>query len=474
MTRTMRRALVAVLFLVLGAGCAGPRGSRSVHSGDPADSSETWLATYLAGQRVGYSVFREERAGEGYRFSSLSRLTLSMMGRTQFMRVKSSARVGPNLTLEAFEFELSTQDGAFSGSGRVKGTELRLKGGKEARERVIQLMEPLYPAEALGRLVVSRNPGSGARLSCLVLDGAVMDTMRAEVRVVGRDTLDGAGALRVAVRRAGMEATVWLDSAGRVLKEETPLGLNSVRVTQQEALAGENDAGRLDVLKLFRVEVEKPIAEPESVKRVVLELDGVDTTEYRLTGSTQRVVGAAPLRVENTRIALPTEPVPLPVRGEDELLRPTLSVQSDNPAVAARAREIVAGAKDAVLAVNRLLAWTYTALEKEATASFPNAVDVLRRRKGDCNEHAVLFAALCRAAGVPAKVVVGLVYLDGAFYYHAWNEVFLGYWIPVDPTFGQLPASALRLRLVEGEMSSQAQVLGVVRRIAIRITAVEQ
>ena len=58
--------------------------------------------------------------------------------------------------------------------------------------------------------------------------------------------------------------------------------------------------------------------------------------------------------------------------------------------------------------------------------SIPNALEVLQSKKGDCNEHTVLFNAFARAAGIPAKTVVGVVYLRGAFYYHAWSEVWLG------------------------------------------------
>jgi len=465
----MQRLLIATLVL----GCAGPRGRGPVPVARAADSNETWLATFLSGQKVGYSVFREEPAGTGYRFSSLSRLTVSMMDRPQFMRVKSSVKTGADLTLEAFEFELSSQDGAYSGSGRKRGKELRLKGGKPAKEKVIRLKEPLYPVEALGRLIAGRNPAPGARLSFMVFDGAVMDTMRAEVAVHGPERLGDESALKVSVRRVGMEAVVWLDSAGRALKEETPMGLNSARVTQEEALAGVNEAGKLDVLKLFRVEVETLVPEPDRVSRVSLELEGVDTAFYRLDAPTQRIVSSEPLRIEVFRPEVPAGPVALPVRGQDGFLKPTLSVQSDDRAIAGKAREVGAGSRDAVQVARRLLDWTYQALAKEATASFPNATDVLRSMKGDCNEHAVLLAALSRAAGVPAKVVVGLVYLDGAFYYHAWNEVFLGDWIPVDATFGQFPASPLRLRLVEGELASQAQVLGVVRKLGIRVVSFE-
>ena len=82
--------------------------------------------------------------------------------------------------------------------------------------------------------------------------------------------------------------------------------------------------------------------------------------------------------------------------------------------------------------VRRILNWVHETIEKRGTVSVPNALDTLKMKAGDCNEHAALFAALARAAGIPAKVSVGLVYTRDRFYYHAWNEVFLGHWVAVD------------------------------------------
>jgi hypothetical protein len=59
--------------------------------------------------------------------------------------------------------------------------------------------------------------------------------------------------------------------------------------------------------------------------------------------------------------------------------------------------------------------------------------------------------------------------MNRAFYYHAWNEVFLGKWIPADATFGEFPASALHLKLAEGDLSQQAEILGLVGSIKIEV-----
>ncbi|MFO7649823.1 MAG: transglutaminase-like domain-containing protein, partial [bacterium] len=183
----------------------------------------------------------------------------------------------------------------------------------------------------------------------------------------------------------------------------------------------------------------------------------------------QRLLGASPLVVEVTAAAVPDKPLPLPIGAEPDFLKPSVAIQSDDPEVRAKSREATGDAREATAAARKLVSWAFTLIDKEATASYPTALDVLKHMKGDCNEHAVVVAALARAAGIPAKVAVGLVYLNGAFYYHAWNELYLGHWVPVDATFGEFPASAVHLKLAEGELSQQSEILGIVGRVKIKV-----
>lgn len=237
----------------------------------------------------------------------------------------------------------------------------------------------------------------------------------------------------------------------------------------QELLAAGEGEARFDVLTMFRVPVDTIIPADRPVSRVKLELTGIDPKEYQLDGPGQRVKPGSPLVLEISTPAIPGAPVPLPVQGQDEFLRPSVSMQCDDPRIKAKAVEALGSEADAVAAARKLVSWVFTVVDKEATASFPTALDVLDHMKGDCNEHAVFYAALARAAGIPARIAVGLVHMNGAFYYHAWNEVYLGEWIPVDATFGEFPASALHLKLAEGELSKQAEILGIVGTIGIRV-----
>jgi len=88
---------------------------------------------------------------------------------------------------------------------------------------------------------------------------------------------------------------------------------------------------------------------------------------------------------------------------------------------------------------------------------------------GDCNEHAVLLAAMARAAGIPAQIEAGLVYMKGRFYYHAWNVLYLGRWITADSLMGQIPADVTHIRLVRGEPDSQMDLIGVIGKVKLEI-----
>ena len=103
---------------------------------------------------------------------------------------------------------------------------------------------------------------------------------------------------------------------------------------------------------------------------------------------------------------------------------------------------------------------------------------MLRQREGDCNEHTYLFVALARAAGLPARIHVGLVYsgMDGqpgVFYYHAWPSVYVGEWVEMDPTLGQPTVDATHLSLVTGELADQLKLLGLFGRARVDIVGEE-
>jgi len=92
--------------------------------------------------------------------------------------------------------------------------------------------------------------------------------------------------------------------------------------------------------------------------------------------------------------------------------------------------------------VHTLCSWHRVLDYVANTAEDKGALWALQNGKGDCTEFSCLLVALCRAAGVPARWVLGITYADNPEdLIHSWAEVYLQGigWVSVDPTWGRFP-----------------------------------
>ena len=139
----------------------------------------------------------------------------------------------------------------------------------------------------------------------------------------------------------------------------------------------------------------------------------------------------------------------------------------DVTAVKDTADKIVGNEKNAYTACSKIRKWVHANMTTRADIGITRAAsDVLKSKVGVCRDYAILFAALARSAGVPAKVVSGLIYTDKAFYYHAWVECYVGEWVPFDATMDSDFVDATHIKLVGGDATSMfglAKVIGTLK-----------
>jgi transglutaminase-like putative cysteine protease len=275
----------------------------------------------------------------------------------------------------------------------------------------------------------------------------------------------------------------WIDQQGRVVQGYQPGGITlkrmayeiafeNWRITRDAKAATAESAG--DIIERTAIAA-KAVTGRARLSSLSVRLSGVDLKGYQLPGGRQAITGDT-LRVtrEGTEAltaaySMDREQTPeFRARFKAELSAEPL-LQVGNILLVQKAVAIVGLERDPRAIAEKLNRWVYDSLKKEVTFSIPNALDVLRARKGDCNEHTQLYVALARSLKIPARIATGLAYVRGKFYYHAWPEVFLGDWVAVDPTFGQFPADAAHLRFAIGGLTQQAELVRLVGNLKIDV-----
>jgi transglutaminase-like putative cysteine protease len=303
------------------------------------------------------------------------------------------------------------------------------------------------------------------------------------LRVGARELVRAAGrpvpAFVVEGRFAGVTTRSWITDVGEVVREESPMGLLSVRETpaQAQALAVAGEV-RTDLIEAAAIAPDRPLRldDPTAVARLRIRLSGIAAFPPADLDGEGQTLSDGVLEVRDAR-TLVDGPAPPDL---DLFTRPEAFLESDAPEVKAEAEKAVAGASRPRDRAERLVRHVHAILEKRPTISLPSAREVLRTRIGDCNEHTALYVALARAVHLPARIATGLVQLRGAFYYHAWPEVFVassearrGRWLPVDPTLNQFPADATHVRLARGGLERQAAIVSLVGRARLEVLDVE-
>jgi len=443
-------------------------------------SSAQWRGIYYRGDKIGFSVSQTVPTEDGYELHEDGRLQMTLLGSPTSVRLKSVARVDKSFALRGFSFSLDPGTGPTEVEGTLDGRRLHLAvtNATGRREETRDLAEAPALSQSLSRRLAAEGLEPGKKVEVSVFDPATLRNAPMTLEVQARELVRVANrpvpAFRVESRFAGVVTRSWITDVGDVVREESPMGLIVVRETAEQAQAlAVPGAIQADLLEAAAIVPDPPrrIDEPTAVVRLRLRLTGAsDFQGDDLQGAGQSVTGDV-FELRDPRTLAPGPPDP----GASRFLSAEPFLESDAPEVVAEARRAVAGAEAPRLRAERLVRHVHAILEKKPTVSLPSAREVLKTRVGDCNEHTALYVAMARSLGLPARVAVGLVYLRGAFYYHAWPEVYLaepdgrGLWLPVDPTLNQFPADATHVRLARGGLDKQAGILGLVGRAKISL-----
>ena len=136
------------------------------------------------------------------------------------------------------------------------------------------------------------------------------------------------------------------------------------------------------------------------------------------------------------------------LHGVEQYLLPTVTIDSTNPAVVAKAAELAQGQKDLFKVSFVMASWIEQNVKYDLNSLTSQASQkaswVLEHKEGVCDEMSSLFIAMARSQGIPARFVSGISYstsdlFDTPWQPHGWAEVYFpnAGWIPFDIAFGE-------------------------------------
>lgn len=442
---------------------------------DTSSYRETWHSIYFSGQKAGYSVTTSRGLDNGGRqVNNRAFLKINMMNTPQQIKTLTGYQLDSNFFLQDFNFVM---EGAaeINVHGRVNDMRLDIDvtTGGQKQQQTIRLDGPVYLPDAIEPMIANKSIKKGSKYSFSTFDPASLSLQPAVITVQGQESLkindQTYWTTKLSLEMAGTASSIWVDSIGNSLKEEGPLGIILIRESKESALKLPDSDDGIDLLTQLSVPVTgKTLDSPRDLIYMKVKITGLNVTGLDISGDRQIIHDSARQVISVSRENI--EHVDNAVSDSlKKYLAPTVLIQSEDVRIKKTAQQIVAGHSSSWEKTLALSRWVNKNLSKQMTVSLPSAVDVLQSRRGDCNEHATLFAALARASGIPTKLCLGVVYMDGRFYYHAWNSVYCGKWIELDPTFGQEPTDAARLRIIEGDLTQQNRLLPALGNIKIEI-----
>lgn len=446
----MRRAFVLVLFLVL-----------------PARAQEeSWAEVFIGQGKAGYAHEAVELTAEGWTTRNQLKVTMNRMGaRVEIetdieqvetadfrpLRMKARTVMGPQPT----EYEGTIEDGKLkltvTTAGQARTTEMPWDPEALFAQGVKALMREKGFA-----------PGTSYSYKTFSTDTGGFVTMKVEV--IGPDHVEVLGVTRKATKlkstlvEFGMVQEDWVDEDAGTLKSYFKmLDMTTIRSTKEAAI-GESAGGTADVMQMVFPRVKGLVAHPRRVTEAcyAISLESGDPSKIAFPNQTVEKTDGRKvwMRVKNGR---PSTVVDRPVAATPELeefLRDNSYLQCRDPGMIEAAKEAVGEETNAWNAAKKIERWVHERItSKNMDVAFATASEVLESREGDCTEHAVLLAALARAAGIPSKVCTGFLYIGGHFGGHAWTSVWVGEWIDLDATLAGEWTDAMRLKFGESTLN---------------------
>ncbi len=430
---------------------------------EQAGAQETVYGVYIRNLRVGYLKRVILPARRGYKILEEGRMNIRFLDEKSELAMNLFGDVDDQFRIRTFLFQINSGKDVTDIKGEMQNGEAVIHMVTRGRSSVYRLpmKEPPILVSAVIPYLVKQGFDQKSKVVTIpVFDPSTLTSYDATIDLLGWEKVTVADetvrAFHVRTIFKGVEIHGWVDEGGSVVKEVSPLGL-----TIQKEAKDRQGTDFFDARLFSSIETTGKIEDSRRTSFLKARIDAKEALKkviaqyYDLKDDLLEIDRAKP-------ITITIDPA--------RYLSPSAFINSDDTEIATTARSIVKGKRTSEEKIRAIEEWVFKNVKKVPTFSLPTARDVFIKRAGDCNEHAVLFAALARSSGIPCVIASGMVYAKDGFYYHAWNLVNTdGAWLAVDSTFGEFPADATHIVLAVGDISDGIEIMQFLTNIKIQV-----
>jgi hypothetical protein len=432
-------------------------------------------------------------------------MTINRLGQSLFLKTKETCvetLKGEPISFASEEnmgIVTKKTDGTVNKDGTVR---IRTAGmGGAVQENSIPWPTGAVMAEGLRLIELEKKLNEGTTYEVQIFSPTILAAVKTSVKVGAKQEIDLLGRI---VKLTKIETTMsmpgtgeivstcYVDEQMRAMKNIMPMaGMNVEMVGCTKEFAMSNNQPKEIVDKMFMASPE-PIENAGAAKSITYYLKPLtQTTNLTIPSSDNQKVQ----KNEDGTVLIKVEPVStpsggtFPYKGTDPNIiiatKPNRFLQSDDATIIALAKQAVGDAKDSGEAARKIEDFVSKYIKDISfSVGYASATEVAASKRGDCTEFAVLCAALCRASGIPAKVTVGVAYVNDfegktGFGGHAWTEAYIGdKWVGLDSAFkagalGKFDAGHIALASGDGEPSNFFNIATTLGKFKIEKIVIE-
>ncbi len=481
----MRRIIACLLFILTGI----PLG-RAINL-DPAEVAkmfrlpqDDWLNLEIMGTKAGYAhIFMDNAVYKGEDVLRTRTDMVIEIKRGDFALRFDNTRisyVGMDLVPRYFVLTSNESGAEKRVEGRVEDGFAHIEttlAGKTSTSRKSIPSNVIFE-QTIPYLLLKQGMSVGDERQLQVFNLDLLQTVATTVRVAGKDQIDYEGndipvyvvEYTMAIM-GGITTVAWISSEGRTYRTEIPLMGFPLALSKTDMRTALGETGQVDVILSTKIYPQGKLPIPNSqYMKASLRLGKGILKDAVMIDHRQRIISAE----DNPSMGVleinmpPVDPLnapSLPLLLEEsqselaQFLKSSVYIQAEHPAIRAKAVQILDGETNSWEAAAKLCEWVHANIsDKNLQTGFGSSLQTLESLEGDCTEHTVLFIALARSVGIPARVCAGIVFQRDAFYYHFWPEVYTGEWIAMEPTLGQLQADANHIQLAGSALESDSML----------------